>query len=126
MALKTQSIILHSLGELDRFSSAQEVHAQIIKSKNKVGLSTVYRTLQKLADAQEIDFLRRADGEGIYKLCASEHHHHLLCAHCGTSIEFQSNKFEDLVKSIAKENGFAIVGHDVEIVGYCMGCQKKK
>jgi Fur family transcriptional regulator, ferric uptake regulator len=123
VALKTQSIILQSLGKLDKFSSAQEVYSQVLKGKNKIGLSTVYRTLQKLADAKEIDFLRRADGEGVYKVCINSHHHHLLCAKCGASDEFNSEEFESTLKKVAKQSGYMIQGHDIEIVGLCRNCR---
>ena len=125
MALKTNSTVLSSLAALDRFASAQEVYSHILKSKKSVGLSTVYRTLQKLADAQEVDFLRRPDGEGVYKVCAPSHHHHLLCANCGASVEFQSDKFENLLTTIAKEFGYTVQGHEAEIVGLCKKCSLK-
>ena len=122
MALKTNTTVLTSLSALDKFSSAQEVYSHILKTKKNVGLSTVYRTLQKLAEAQEIDFLRRPDGEGVYKVCVPEHHHHLLCANCGVSVEFQSEKFENLLKSISTQFGFTVQGHEAEIVGLCKKC----
>jgi Fur family ferric uptake transcriptional regulator len=122
VALKTNSTVLASLSTLNKFSSAQEVHSQILKSKKSVGLSTVYRTLQKLVDVQEVDFLRRPDGEGVYKVCAPSHHHHLLCANCGASVEFQSDRFEKLLEAISKENGYTLQGHEAEIVGLCKKC----
>lgn len=122
MALKTNSTVLTSLSALNKFSSAQEVYSHILRSKKNVGLSTVYRTLQKLADSKDVDFLRRPDGEGVYKICAPSHHHHLLCANCGASVEFQSEKFEKLLESISKENGFTVQGHEAEIVGLCKKC----
>ena len=122
MALKTNSTVLASLSALNKFSSAQEVHSQILKSKKNVGLSTVYRTLQKLAEVDEVDFLRRPDGEGVYKVCAPSHHHHLLCAKCGSSVEFHSDKFEKLLESISKEYGYTVQGHEAEIIGLCKKC----
>lgn len=124
MAHKTNSAVLDSLTVLNKFSSAQEVHAQILKSKKSVGLTTVYRTLQKLSQHEEVDFLRRDDGEGVYKVCQSQHHHHLLCNKCGTSVEFQSEKFEKLMNSIALDKGFVVQGHEAEIVGLCGKCSK--
>jgi Fur family transcriptional regulator, ferric uptake regulator len=124
MALQTSSTVLNSLSALNKFSSAQEVYSHIQKSKKNIGLSTVYRTLQKLVEAQEVDFLRRPDGEGVYKVCAGSHHHHLLCANCGASAEFESEKFEKLLESISKEYGYTVQGHEAEIVGLCKKCSK--
>ena len=122
MAHKTASSILSALEKLNTFASAQEVHAEIIKNKSSLGLTTVYRTLQKLTQANEIDFVRREDGEGAYKLCSGTHHHHLLCEKCGKSVEFFSSKFEKLLDSIADENGFEPLSHRAEIVGLCRQC----
>ena len=122
MALKTNALVLDALSTLNRFSSAQEVHLQILKTKESVGLSTVYRTLQKLAEAEQVDFVRRSDGEGVYKICDSTHHHHLLCAQCGASVEFHSEQFEKLLESIAQESGYTVQGHEAEIIGLCKRC----
>ena len=124
MAHKTNSTVLDSLATLNKFSSAQEVHTQILKSKKSVGLTTVYRTLQKLSQNEEVDFLRRDDGEGVYKVCQTQHHHHLLCSNCGVSVEFVSEKFERLMKSIALDNGFVVQEHEAEIVGLCEKCSQ--
>jgi Fur family ferric uptake transcriptional regulator len=124
VALKTNSTILATLKKLNTFSSAQEVYAEIQKSKNEMGLTTVYRALQKLADSKEIDFVRREDGEGAYKLCSDNHHHHLICEKCGKSVEFASAKFEKLLETIADENGFEPLSHDASILGLCRSCNR--
>ena len=125
MALKTSVAVISALEKLNTFASAQEVHGEILKNKKSVGLTTVYRTLQKLVDSNEIDFVRREDGEGAYKLCSDTHHHHLLCEKCGKSVEFSSNKFEKILEAIAEENGFEPLSHRAEIVGLCRQCTDK-
>ena len=45
---RQQSAILEALYGVDEFKSAQDIHALLTKKKLKVGLATVYRTLQKL------------------------------------------------------------------------------
>ena len=126
MALKTSAVVISALEKLNSFASAQEVYGVILKDKRTIGLTTVYRTLQKLADAKEIDFVRREDGEGAYKLCSDSHHHHLLCEKCGKSVEFSSNKFEKLLEAVAEENGFEPLSHRAEIVGLCRQCNFKR
>ena len=124
MALKTSVAVMAALEKLNTFASAQEVYGEILKSKKSIGLTTVYRTLQKLADSNEVDFVRREDGEGAYKLCSDSHHHHLLCEKCGKSVEFNSSKFEKLLDAIAEENGFEPLSHQAEIVGLCRTCSR--
>ena len=67
------------LEDLDGFASAQEIHDILKKRGESVGLSTVYRSLQVLADAAEVDALRNDDGEVLYRQCSAGHHHHLVC-----------------------------------------------
>ena len=65
------------------FRSAQEIHELLEQQGEPVGLATVYRTLQLMADHDEVDVLRSEDGEAIYRRCSDTHHHHLVCASCG-------------------------------------------
>ena len=59
-----------------------------------VGLATVYRTLQRLAEAGEVDMLRTEDGEAIYRRCSDTHHHHLVCRSCGATVEVEGPAVE--------------------------------
>src|ERR1700712_4098436 len=71
------------LGDFDDFRSAQEIHGLLRRSDEKVGLTTVYRALQSLAESGEVDTLRTEDGEALYRRCSTTHHHHLVCGSCG-------------------------------------------
>lgn len=110
------------LGEVNEFRSAQELHDQLRRKGEGIGLTTVYRTLQTLADAGEIDVLRTDSGEAVYRLCSSHHHHHLLCRRCGRTVEVADPPVEDWAERIAREYGFSDVSHTVEIVGICPEC----
>jgi Fur family ferric uptake transcriptional regulator len=88
-----------------------------------VGLTTVYRTLQGLADAGEVDVLRTSGGEAIYRRCATgEHHHHLVCRSCGASVEVASDEVERWAATTAKLHGFTEVEHTAELYGVCGTC----
>jgi Fur family ferric uptake transcriptional regulator len=90
---------------------------------DSVGLTTVYRTLQSLADAGEVDVLRTDEGESVYRRCQSDdHHHHLVCRRCGKAVEVEGPAVETWADSIAAEHGFVDVGHTVEIFGTCGEC----
>ena len=72
------------LDRLDDFRSAQEIHEELRRTGEGIGLTTVYRTLQTLADGGEVDVLRTGTGEAVYRRCATaDHHHHLVCRRCG-------------------------------------------
>lgn len=111
------------LGELDDFRSAQEIHDLLRRRGETVGLSTVYRTLQGLADAGEVDVLRTGDGEALYRRCSRSHHHHLVCRSCGRTVEVEGPAVERWADAVAAEHGFAEVSHTLEIFGSCPSCR---
>jgi Fur family ferric uptake transcriptional regulator len=105
------------------FRSAQEIHVMLGQRGERVGLATVYRTLQRLADAGEIDVLRTEDGEAIYRRCSGSHHHHLVCRSCGATVEVEGPAVERWTGSIAAEHGYDDVSHTLEIFGTCPRCR---
>ena len=114
--------VLKTLERAGGFASAQEVHQLMQGAGERIGLTTVYRSLQSLVTEEKVDLLRRDDGEAIYRLCGQGHHHHLLCKVCGVTVEIEGGAIEKWAKSIAAENGFRDVGHTAEIFGICSNC----
>jgi Fur family ferric uptake transcriptional regulator len=119
---KQRAAVVELLDQIDDFRSAQELHDELRKRGEGIGLTTVYRTLQSLADAGEIDVLRTGSGEAVYRRCSSHHHHHLVCRHCGFTVEVEGPAVERWADSTAAGNGFSDITHTVEIVGTCATC----
>lgn len=111
------------LATSDGFRSAQDIFADLRAEGSKIGLTTVYRALQALSDAGEIDVLRTDDGESVYRACQTgEHHHHLVCRSCGRTVEVAGPAVERWAEAIGAEHGFTAVTHTVEIFGTCADC----
>ncbi|GAA2528536.1 transcriptional repressor [Pilimelia columellifera] len=110
------------LAEVDGFHSAQELHARLRSRGDAVGLTTVYRTLQSLAEAGEIDVMQIPGGEQLYRRCSEGHHHHLVCRACGRTVEVAGPAVEKWSEKVAAEHGFSDVSHTLEIFGVCPGC----
>ncbi|WTW94672.1 transcriptional repressor [Streptomycetaceae bacterium NBC_01309] len=110
------------LDEVEDFRSAQDLHDLLKQRGESVGLTTVYRTLQSLADAGEVDVLRTQDGEAVYRRCSQGHHHHLVCRVCGRTVEVEGPAVERWAGRIAAEHGFTDVSHELEIFGTCGPC----
>jgi len=110
------------LGELAEFRTAQQLHDQLRDQGNSIGLTTVYRTLQALADTGNVDMIRKADGEAAYRRCSTGHHHHLVCRSCGRTVEVSGPAVERWANAVAAEHGFREVSHDLEIFGTCADC----
>ena len=112
-----------ALDGLPGFCSAQQIHAELRNRGEHVGLTTVYRHLQVLSEDGQVDAIRDASGETLYRRCRSDaHHHHLTCRTCGRSVEVEGRAVERWAEQVAAEAGFTDVGHTVELFGLCPDC----
>ena len=109
----------------DEFMSAQQLHEALRRGGASVGLTTVYRSLQALADAGEVDSLLTDDGETVYRRCSPEHHHHLVCRSCGTTVEIAGPTVEAWADAMALEHGFTQISHTLELFGLCAACSRE-
>ena len=109
---------------LDGFHSIQDVHARLREAGDSVGLTTVYRAVQSLAEDGELDSIRTDSGEALYRRCSTEHHHHLVCRVCGRTVEVAGPAVERWAGRVAEEHGFADPSHTVEIFGTCADCHR--
>lgn len=119
---RQRAAVVELLEAVDDFRSAQELHDELRRRGDAIGLTTVYRTLQSLSDAGMVDVLRTETGEAIYRRCSEHHHHHLVCRECGFTVEIEGPTVERWADTIAASNGFANIRHTVEIVGTCSDC----
>jgi Fur family transcriptional regulator, ferric uptake regulator len=120
---KQRAAVSQLLDRLEDFRSAQEIHEELRRCGEGIGLTTVYRTLQTLADGGEVDVLRNAGGEAVYRRCESaEHHHHLVCRRCGAAEEIDAPAVESWANEMAERHGFTDITHTVEIFGICRAC----
>jgi Fur family ferric uptake transcriptional regulator len=111
------------LGSLPGFLSAQQIHAELRRRGERIGLTTVYRHLQVLSEDGQLDTIRDAGGETLYRRCRSEtHHHHLICRECGSSVEVEGRAVEQWAEKVAAESGFTTVDHTLELFGLCPRC----
>jgi len=114
------------LEDVTEFRSAQEIHDELRRRGNRVGLATVYRQLGNLAERGVVDVLHTGGGETVYRRCAAEvHHHHLVCRSCGKTVEFEGPEIERLAERVARRAGFRDVSHTVEILGTCSDCASR-
>lgn len=119
---KRRALIAAAVEENSEFVTAQQIHAQLRSAGESVGLATVYRALQAMEEAGQLDSIRTEEGESAYRVCSSGHHHHLICRQCGKTVEIFPKGLEDWVANIAAENGFSDPDHLVEVWGLCSQC----
>jgi Fur family transcriptional regulator, ferric uptake regulator len=117
--------LAEALARSDRFLSAPEIHARLVERGERIGLATVYKQLAQLSAEGEVDTLRTASGENVYRSCATvEHHHHLLCRRCGRTQEFEAPEIESWAQALARRSGYADADHTIEITGVCRACRR--
>lgn len=116
----------------DKHLTAEEIY-ECVKQKNPdIGLATVYRTIQLLAELNLIDKLNLGDGFVRYEIGsqggdekAHHHHHHLICLNCGDVLTFQDDLLDTLEKCIEQAMNFKVVDHEVKMFGYCKNCREE-
>ena len=122
---RQKAAINAALQQADEFLTAQELHERLRHQGERVGLATVYRSLQALSDAGEVDQLRTDDGETAYRRCSRGHHHHLVCRSCGRTVEVEGPAVEHWADKVALAHGFTDVSHTLEIFGLCSACASR-
>ncbi|MBX7431518.1 transcriptional repressor [Mycobacterium sp. Y57] len=121
---RQRAAITALLENIEGFRSAQELHDELRRRGEGIGLTTVYRTLQQMAATGLVDTLRTDTGESVYRRCSQHHHHHLVCRACGRTVEIQGRQVENWAADVAREHGFVDVSHTIEIFGLCGRCAR--
>jgi Fur family ferric uptake transcriptional regulator len=119
---KQRHAVATLLADINDFRTAQDLHGLLRDRGERVGLTTVYRALQTMADAGELDVMRLPSGEQLFRQCSRSHHHHLVCRSCARTVEVAGPTVETWADRIAGEHGFVDISHTVEIFGTCPTC----
>ncbi|MBZ0189165.1 MAG: transcriptional repressor [Candidatus Obscuribacterales bacterium] len=116
--------VLEVLETASDLLSAQDIHGLMRGGDDKSpGLTTVYRSLESLAEHSLVQAVDLGDGEKRYELVKpGEHHHHLVCDSCKSSVHLDQCLIEELEGGIRTKYGFHVRGHVLEIFGICQDC----
>ena len=126
-ATRQRAAVADILSRTDEFRSAQQIHSALEAEGTRVGLATVYRNLTAMAEAGEIDQVRNAEGEALYRSCKRpEHHHHIVCRSCGHTVEVSGGELEDWITSVSAAHGFTQMEHTAEFFGLCASCSPQE
>ena len=118
-------LVDEALAASSEFRTAQDLYAQLRSAGARIGLTTVYRHLQLLAEHAAVDVVRTATGETAYRSCAgAEHHHHLICRCCSRTVELAGPEVENWLDRVSRAAGFIDIAHTLEIVGTCAQCAR--
>lgn len=95
----------------------EELHRRAAAVDRRISISTVYRTVKLFEDAGMIERHDFRDGRSRYETVPDEHHDHLIDLRSGRVIEFRSEEIEKLQDFVARELGFRLVDHRLELYG---------
>ncbi len=110
-------IIARILDESADHPDVDELYRRASEVDSRISISTVYRTVKLLEDTGVIARHAFRDGRSRYETVPAEHHDHLIDLKTGRVIEFRSPEIEALQERIAREHGFKLVDHRLELYG---------
>ncbi len=122
----TRRLVVHTLNAALGPLAAADLYEAL---RDRIPLSSLYRTLTVLSDSGVL--YRQHDADGIARYELSEwlkgHHHHLVCNGCGTVVDVTiSSNLEDrmgeIVTDLADVQGWIATGHRIDIEGLCPAC----
>jgi Fur family ferric uptake transcriptional regulator len=102
--------------------TAAELVANARGRRLGVGRATVFRTLEVLDQLGVVERLDLPSGEHAYVGCEPTHHHHVVCSRCGRTIEIDDAGLGSVVRDVARQTGFRVDGHRLELFGLCPAC----
>jgi len=95
----------------------EELHRRAAAIDRRISISTVYRTVKLFEDTGIIERHDFRDGRSRYETVSEEHHDHLIDLRSGKVVEFRNPDIEKLQQLIARELGFRLVDHRLELYG---------
>ncbi|MCV6607147.1 MAG: transcriptional repressor [Campylobacterales bacterium] len=125
---KQREIILQTIYEYEGHFIPEGLHKKVQESypELKVGIATIYRTLQLLESENIVTSISFGANGKKYEYGGKDHHDHMICNKCGRLIEFCDDTIEKQQEKIAKKARFKIVNHSMQIYGICQECQENK
>ena len=123
-ATRQRDVIVDTFFSQTGHLSVDELLIQVQGRDANIGAATVYRTMKILTDAGLASARHFFDGQTRYEAALDRHHHdHLICTSCHDIIEFENERIEELQGAVARQHGFLVTRHKLELYGLCRACQ---
>ncbi|ANE36156.1 ferric uptake regulation protein [Campylobacter iguaniorum] len=125
---KQREILLKTLYNNSDHFTPEQLYLYIKESHPdlNLGIATVYRTLNLLEESGMVTSISFGTQGKKFELATKPHHDHMICRMCGNIIEFEDPTIEKRQSIIAKDHGFKLTGHMMQLYGICQSCNKKK
>ncbi len=118
--------ILKTLYENPHHFTSENLYLLVKKNypELNIGIATVYRTLSLLEENGLVSSISLGMQGKKFEIANKPHHDHLICTECGKIVEFENEKIEKLQEEVAKQNGFVLSDHMMQLYGVCEECRK--
>ncbi|MQT12690.1 Fur family transcriptional regulator [Segnochrobactrum spirostomi] len=110
-------VIARVLEAAEDHPDVEELHRRANAIDDRISISTVYRTVKLFEDAGIIERHDFRDGRSRYETVQEDHHDHLIDLRSGIVVEFRNEEIERLQEFIARELGYKLVDHRLELYG---------
>lgn len=122
---KPRLMLLELLAKTDKALSPYDMKDLLAKQKIKADVVTIYRILEVL---EENSLVHKILSLGRFTKCCLEEeqsdcHHYLICQNCHKIEEISGDDLEKLEVKVAKQTGFKIISHNLELTGLCSKCR---
>lgn len=117
---KQRALIHEIIMESERPLSIANLVELAQKKHASIGQATVYRTVNALLEAREIQAVQMPGGEALYEKAHLTHHHHFKCNRCGRVFDLPGCPQKDLKKFLPR--GFQLTHHEFTFYGTCADC----
>ncbi len=115
--------VLQTVSGMRSTMTARQLLLRARRVYPRLGLVTVYRTLDILLALGHIRRAHLEVGSQTYVAATAPHGHHLICSRCGAAVEFDKCGLAAMLGSVARQTGYSISGHQLEVFGQCPRCQ---
>jgi Fur family ferric uptake transcriptional regulator len=126
-ATRQRDVIVEAFFSQSGHLSVDELLEKVTDRDPTIGAATVYRTMKILTDAGLASARHFEGGQTRYEAALDRHHHdHLICTSCHEIFEFENERIEELQESVARDHGFTVTHHKLELYGLCRKCRAEQ
>ncbi|MBL28001.1 MAG: transcriptional repressor [Rhodospirillaceae bacterium] len=119
-------VIARVLSDSSDHPDAGEVYRRATEIDPRISMATVYRTVRLFEEANVLERHDFGDGRARYEEAPEEHHDHLIDVKSGKVVEFQNDEIEKLQQRVARELGFKLVDHRLELYGVPLDAEDER
>lgn len=122
-ATSPRKAVIDLLKSEPRYLTAAAIYRLLREDNPRLALSTVYRTLELLAQLGTVSSRTEVNGETAYVFCTDEHHHHAICNVCGHVDEVDCAAIDQFKAALKSQQSFELDDHSIEFYGRCANCR---